>query len=284
MTQPRRAIGWLLVAVGILFDAGENIVFINQFLPHKLAAIINPQVILVFIVVGFILVLVRSGDSARDLMEEKPPTDIKVSAGSSTQTASPVIDASQKVEIHNYPASQPLSVDIVPQRDRPSHHVEFRGATRIKTNFEREIYGDEEGLVGVKACFLNRSIVGQENGDFDYAKARIVYRDGSGTELFEVSKPVWLYHDISEFVHIAANCTECFLLAAYRNEWFVPNVVPRPTEYWEDGASQLMMEANPLPLGALTAEVNLVSRGGVALEPVFVSLLLGPNGVVLIKP
>jgi len=211
-----------------------------------------------------------------------------VQISSPQQIASPTItqnaNPSQKVEIHNHPVSPP-PVPVKTEPERVRHNVLFLGAKKIWTDIEHEVFGSDEGFPALRACFLNKPIPGAKIGDFDYARARIVFRDASDTEVAAVSKPKWLNHGTKDVVHIEGNTTECLLLAICGNgdEWAAPYIAKRPAGYWEDGEEALMIDGCPLPLGELTAEITIVGEENIGLEPVIVHFSLRENGGVEVK-
>jgi hypothetical protein len=140
-------------------------------------------------------------------------------------TANPTIDASQKVEIHNHPPfATPTHAPSAPFPVPSPHNIQFMGIKKIKTDVAREVLVPAEGFVGVKACFLNKSIPGTKIRDFDYVRARIVLRNASGEEVAEIDKPKWLGYEPGDAVHIHVNQTRCILLAVFgtNSEWVTP--------------------------------------------------------------
>jgi hypothetical protein len=255
-------------------------------------------------VVGILLFATALAERRKEKSDEKkwrekgsedsssPPPAWPSSTGTINQKASPVntVDASQKVEIHNHPPSA-APPTIAPRSHRqpvvpPPHNVQFIGAKRIKTDVAREVFDGSESFVGVKACFSNKIIPGTKTDDFDYVRARIVFRDKSGAEVTEITRPKWLDHEPGDAVHVEVNGTGCILLAVFGNdgEWAAPFVSAHPANYWDDGTLRLMVDGCPLPLGELSAEITLVGEDNVGLEPVTAYLSLAPNGEVEIKP
>lgn len=198
------------------------------------------------------------------------------------------VDASQKVEIHNHPPSSPPIPVLTPQpllTVLAPHNVQFTGVKKIRTDVANEIFDASEGFVGVKACFLNRIIPGTKTRDFDYVRSRIVLRNASGGEIAEITKPKWLAHEAGDAVHIEVNQTECVLLAVFGsdNDWAVPFITTRSSNYWEDGTSRPMIDGCSLPLGELSAEITLVGEDNIGLDPVIAHFSLGPDGRVEIE-
>lgn len=264
---------------------------------------IDPVGIWVTMVVGILIFLAAWAERKKEKNQGKKsrgqgwedgaqrPRIAHSSIGNIDQKASPVnaVDASQKVEIHNHPHNafpSQFPPTPPPQSVRAPHNVRFIGARRIKTDVEREILDGTEGFVGVKACFLNKIIPGTRTSDFDHVRARIVLRDESDIELVEITRPKWLNHEAGDPVHVEVNRTECILLAVFGNdgEWAMPFVSTHPANYWDDGTTRLMVDACPLPVGELSAEITLVGEDNVGLEPVIARFSLGPQGAVEIKP
>ncbi|HZD76753.1 MAG TPA: hypothetical protein VE218_07100 [Acidobacteriaceae bacterium] len=190
---------------------------------------------------------------------------------------------SEDVSTHP-PSAQPIHTPLPPVAAPTPHNVQFAGLKKIWTDIGRETFVASEGFLGVKACFSNKSIPGTKVSDFDYVKARIVLRDGSGADVVEISRPQWLNRKMDDHVHINVNKTECLLLAVFGNdnEWAAPFIVPQDANYWDD-APKLMIEGVSLPIGELSAEITLVGEDHIGLEPVIAYFSLGAEGSVEIK-
>lgn len=287
-------LGPVVFIVGILewlLLLSHYIEFLGKIAPW-LGPVYSPSGIWVTIGTGiviFVIAWIKRKEELSGTPEHKsvPPS------GGITQTANPSFSqsgATQKVEIHNYPASPPPASTEptgkeVKQDDPPTHNVVFKGARRTKLDFEltREIDEDQQGLIAVKACFLNQSIPGKSVSDFDYAKARIVYTTAAGREIAEISQVAWIGPNPAKHVHIEVNHPECLVLAVWGypdKVWHAPYVTWRKSEYWEDG-DQTELDGRPLPLVEhLAAEITVVGGKGIGLKPVFVYMSLGPKGDV----
>jgi len=198
--------------------------------------------------------------------------------------ANPIVHASPKIEIHTHiPQREPVR-DISRLTPPATHNVQFAGAKRITTDFEREVF-DGNGILGVRACFLNRTIPDRQVSDLDSATARIVIKDPTGRVVAETDRPKWLNHDTAQFVDIRANAMECILLAIHTNEdtWLMPCLVQGPPNYWDRGSGDLIIDGQQLPHGELEVEITLASGNGLGLQPVTLQLSLGRSGQVGIR-
>jgi hypothetical protein len=294
-----KILGSGLFLFAVITAALESLHFydlIESHLPSWLLPMIKPEHTLILALVGILVFFAdRVHNLGNDMQIKKDsrssePLQVATQTGNPavTQTANPVIDASQKVEIHNYPNFPKTSQ--TPKRslpERPEHNVEFLGARKIKTNLEAEIDDDGDGVIAVKACFLNRSKPGIKIADFDYARARIVFKNSLGLEVADISKVLWLGHGTKDTVHIAVNTKECVLLAMYgsgEKRWAAPFLAARPAGYWEHGETQLGIDAKSLPNEELSVEITLVGDENIGLHPVVVHMTLGSNGEVSIAP
>lgn len=259
---------------------------------------IGPTAIWVTMVVGILIFVAAWTERKKEKeAERKPELDVKhshipkPSVGKLSQTANPVntVDASQKVEIHNhatYVAPTPASpINAISTASAP-HNVQFMGIHKIKTDVANEIFDRTEGFVGVAARFLNRIIPGAKTSDFDYVRARVVFRDVSGREVAEITRPKWLAHEVGDAVHIEVNQTESILLAVFGsdNQWAVPLITTQPGNYWDDRTTRFMVDGRTLTTGELlSAEITLVGEDKVGLDPVTAHFVLHLNGNVEIK-
>jgi hypothetical protein len=260
----------------------------------------TPEGIWITVVVGILIFVAAWAERKKEKGEEikhregkpeggAPHTPIaSVGIANPIQTANPVIDASQKVEIHNHPASlPPIPAHPSPRSPGalPPHNVQFKGVKQIRTDIAREVFDSNEGFVGLKACFSNKIIPGTKTRDFDYVKARIVLRDASGAEVAEITRPIWLDHEPGDAIHIEVNQTQCILLAIFGgdDEWAAPFISTNSSNYWDDGTRRLIVDGCSLRAGELSAEITLVGEDNVGLEPVAAYFSLGPVGDVEIR-
>jgi hypothetical protein len=294
-------VGLGIVLVSTVVTALEALHFFDQIdklIPGSLKPMITPEHNLVLFAVGFLLIALawaehkyemrKHPDSTphrSSLPSEPPAITTQTASPSITQTASPV--TTQKVEIYTHPThSQNYVLQEKPKNERPKHNVHFLGAKRIWTDFEREVFDESDGVVAIKVSFLNESIPEIKIGDFDYAKARVVIRDGTGVEVASTANPKWLNHDIDDVVHIEKNCTESILLAVHGNgdKWVMPCLIPAPKGYWDDGSSGLMLDGQPLSFGEYEAHITLVDGDGLGIAPTTVRFSLGSKGETQIMP
>ena len=206
--------------------------------------------------------------------------------GSVTQTENPSLSqqGTHKVEIHNYPpafaaaTAKPSMTEAL--KESPKHNVVFQGARRFKVDpyTWEEINEDEEGVIAIKACFLNKSIPGRKVSDFDDARAHIVYKTVSGRAVTEISTGVWLGHSEDEYVHLKVNRPECLVLAVWGQAvWGAPYTRWLRSGYAENPKE---IDGRPLPQGELWVEITVAGDGGIGLEPVLLSFNLGSKGDV----
>ena len=202
-----------------------------------------------------------------------------------TVAANPVLNANPLIEIHNHP-QQPRSAVVKETRvESQNHNVKLEGVRQIWTpDLEQEQFDEDDGQIAVVACFLNQSIAGKKIIDFDYVRARVVFRDANGIRVADTSKPKWLNHQTADVVNLEVNRTEYLLLAVYGNDdvWALPYLAPAPSGYWDDGSRGLMVDARPLPFGDFNVEITLVSEETVGVEPFAVRLSFKANGSVKI--
>ena len=249
--------------------------------PTRISALISAGIVI------FVIAWIKRKEESAGTSDHK---SVQPSSGV-TQTASPSFTqsgATQKIEIHNHPPASPSSTEPTEkqQRIKPTHNVIFQGARRIKFDFDmtREVNEDDRGIIAIKACFLNRSIPGKVVSDFDYAKARIVYKTTEGREIAEISDVTWIRPEgTAKYVHMDVNRPECLVLAFWGDDiWVAPYVTWRKPEYWED-ADQAELDGKPLPFDeVVVVEITVVGGGGIGLEPDFVYMVLGSEGEAVI--
>jgi len=203
----------LVASIAASLEALHLYDLIESHIPAWLRPMFKPEHTLILAGVGILMFFAERIEKG---LHQRDPTLVPTQTANPnvTQIANPVIEASQKVEIHNYASSTTASQ--TPQhswRERLEHNVEFLGASKIRTDLEAEINDDRSGVTAVKACFLNRSKPGIKIADFNYARARVVFKNRLGLEVADISKVVWLGQGTKDTLHIRANTKECILLA-----------------------------------------------------------------------
>jgi len=255
---------------------------------------ISPTWIWVTMTVGILIFVAAWAEHKKEKDEERKHRELILkdstppALANIDQKISPVntVDASQKVEIHNHPPFSPVPTTVPPNPERPEakHNVQFRGARKIWTDGEREIFTAQDGIPAIKACFLNEGIPGTKISDFDYARARVHFRNNSGDEIAEIPRAKWLDHGIEEAVHIEGNCKKCLLLAIFGEEdgWHAPFITTTDAPYWESTPLKTVATL-ALPAEELVAEIFVVGAENISLDTARVRLLLLPGGNVEIK-
>jgi hypothetical protein len=208
----------------------------------------------------------------------------EIPSGRITQTASPSLtQVGPTINIHPSPVSAPPTETMPTGKEvklTSLHNVSFQGARSFKFDFDlvREIGEDQEGIPGLKGCFLNQSIPGRSVSHLEYVRARVVYKDGSNKELTEISQVVWLGRPTAKHIHINVNRRECIALALWGREtgWVAPFTRWQGSEY----GSQSELDCVALALGGLTIEITLVDGDNVGLAPVVAYVELKENGEI----
>lgn len=284
---------WLWLVVAALFDLAKRLVehrmlvWINDHIDEQvgkhwsalrglaIGILHSPLIFLPAVLLWIFLQAFLESQKVKSQHVDKPTALPPVSTGNIDQRASPtnIVEANPRIEIHNHPSAS-TSPAKVQTWIKPEHNVQFRGVSKCRTNISGEVYGADEGWPALKACFLNQPIPGRETADFNYARARVIFRSKAGDEVAEVAKAMWLGHRIGEAVHIEANGKECLLLAFFTQEGWTAPVISR-------GAArrrQLQLDGRALPAEELTVEIFVVDENNLALEPVQVSISLSADG------
>jgi hypothetical protein len=185
-----------------------------------------------------------------------------------------------------FPADRPPSVVppvlAQPAADPVRANIVLRGVSVVLTDTIHEYYPpDKQGVVGVKACFLNQRLAGRPTAQFSYVTASVAYSDLNKLEVAYTDSPRWLRYEVDDAVSINPNTSECLLLAIWDHsgEWVLPYI--EPTTY-DDGSPGKELNIRPLPFGTLSIEITLASDDSDRPHPFVVNLNLSPDARVTV--
>ena len=277
-----------VVALTILLKAGAHLQPLKPVIDGLNKYIGADNIIETLLVAAlFYLLFEKSTEVRQNIAYDPQPlpySNAEPTPEGASQTASSQIEANSKIGVtpkFEFHGSNPATVahsDVSPRRHR--HNLQFVGASKLLTDFEREVSSADEGFRAVKACFLNQPSDEEPVGDFNDALARVTYRDNSGAIFARIDWPKWLNRDSnSRHIHIDGNTSACMLLAVFGNDrnWAVPFIEEREQGYWDRGKVP-MIEGRTLPVGELTVEIVIVGEDNVSLAPANVRLRLGEDG------
>jgi hypothetical protein len=185
-----------------------------------------------------------------------------------------------------FPADGPPSavppVLAQPAADPVRANIVLRGVSVVLTDTIHEYFPpDKQGVVGVKACFLNQRLAGRPTAQFSYVTASVAYSDLNKLEVAYTDSPKWLRYEVDDAVSINPNTSECLLLAIWDHsgEWVLPYI--EPTTY-DDGSPGNELNIRPLPFGTLSIEITLASEDSDRPHSFVVNLNLSPDARVTV--
>jgi hypothetical protein len=279
---------WVSLVTGSLFMA---LLGIYQGVGHTVAHWVYWTIAIGAIVPAFYLMWVDEHKQVEALKNEAasqfPRSSTNMVNANPVQTMSPTIEASPKVEIHNYPFAPSSPTPKAPPKPEPTHNIQFTGAKQVISDLGSDLLpeDDEHGVPTLKACFLNRSIPGKRVADFEHVTARVVFKTISGHQIAEVCSPAWLNHPLENPVHIECNRSACLIVAFFaKQKWRAAHITSRPAAYWEHGGIEHELDSTPIPSEEeLVIEIDVVDADNIGLPTATVRAIFGSDGTVTIK-
>jgi hypothetical protein len=201
-------------------------------------------------------------------------------------TANPVVDVSQKVELHQHFSLPPVNpAPSLPEQkpSPPSHNVTYIGRKVARLYipedalneawFEVPENQDTWSVKGFIANFSNNNIPGALVQDWRDVRAHIIYRGKHGEEMRSVEAASWVRSATGE-VNISLGSVKSVVIAILSSEdgWVTFSHEDTRISTNHGMMHGQRVEVVPLPRDVAKAEVILFDSHGLSLRPVHFAL------------